>query len=74
MQAVHTTDVELVATVPYAPAPQAVQTEVPEASELYVPKEQPVQTLDAVAPITELYDPAVQPVHPAELVPPSSLL
>ena len=50
--AVHTTEVLAEATLPYAPAPQAVQSEVPVVRALYAPVTHAVQVADVLAVAT----------------------
>ena len=50
--AVHTTEVLAVATLPYAPVPQAVQSEVPEVNALYAPATHAVQIIHELAVAT----------------------
>ena len=48
-----TADVLAEGTLPYAPAAQAVQPDVPEASALYMPEAHAEHTADVLAPATD---------------------
>ena len=51
------------ATLPYAPAPQAVHPEVPVVSALYMPMTHAVQAVDVLAEATLPYLPSLHTVH-----------
>ena len=63
MQAVHTTEVLLDATLLYALAEHAVHAPLPMVNEVYVPATQAVHTADRLAVATLPYMPAPQVVH-----------
>ena len=59
----HTADELAVVTLPYAPAAQPVQADVPDVSALYTPAAHAVHTRDELAVATLPYMPARHTVH-----------